>query len=119
MLVKVNEAYRGVYGLFDRATGTVRPKRAGDAPFEVERPERHIENGVLIAVLGGDEEEERKEVVIETTSMTYPQLQEAAKRRGIAYVGKTKEALRELIAASEAMEGAVAPPVLTAEDPVL
>lgn len=135
MLVRINDAYRGTYGHYDRELNTVTPKRAGDPPFEVDAgvAERHIKNGVLLAVSARKEEkadavgetqppvqtpspEVIREVTEETDidSMSFAELKKAAKDRGINCFGKKTEALRALIKEYDAMKA----PSFTAEDPV-
>lgn len=143
MLVKINGQYKGVYGHYDRELGTVTAKRAGDPPFSVapEVARRHILNGVLIAVTeeaeapvktapgktaGARTEADKgaQETVQEAVTaaaeksvedMTFPELREAAKERGIASFGKKRTDLIALIKAHD--EAAV--PVFSAEDAVV
>ena len=125
MLVKINDAYRGTYGHFNPELNTVTPKRAGDPPFEVPNgvAERHLRNGVLVAVTGTakaepgavtapepEEAEEEKGV----DEMTFAELKKAAKDRGINCFGKKADAIRELIREYDAVKA----PSFTAEDPV-
>ncbi len=122
MRVKVNEAYKGTYGLYDPKLNTVYAKHAGDE-FELspELAYRHIEKGVLVA-LEEAKEETKKEVKStvageKSKKMTYPELKEAAKARGISYVGKKAKDLEKLIEEYDATQGDA--PLFDAGDAVL
>lgn len=132
MLVKVNERYKGVYGYVDRELDTVKPKRAGDPPFDVPKDMalRHIENGVLVAVEGAPAsvkpaptvkdpepviaEEPVKEEVKDYDNMSIAELRDAAKERGIASFGRKKTDLIKLIKEYDRQGG----PEIVAADPV-
>lgn len=126
MLVKINDAYHGTYGHFNSELNTVTPKRAGDPPFEVPSgtAERHIRNGVLVAVSGVAKSETKAAPAIELPEeeaaeksideMSFAELKKAAKDRGINSFGKKADAIRALIKEHDAMKA----PSFTAEDPV-
>mgnify|MGYP002621938581 CR=1 FL=1 len=135
MLVKVNDAYKGVFGHYIEKYHSVEGKRAGDPPFEVPDHVAHeqIRNGVLTAAEGQAitveapamaeaKAQEMPETVAEGTTdtadfdgMTYRELVAAAKERGISYKNKKADELKEILKEYEGITGA---PSLEAEDPI-
>jgi len=135
MFVKVNDAYKGVFGLYIEKYHSVEGKRAGDPPFEVPDYVAHeqIRNGVLVSVDGtapatmpGEptaiKAEATSEPVSETITdtpdfdgMTYRELVAAAKERGISYKNKKTDELREIL---KDHEGITEAPNFEAEDPI-
>ena len=132
MKVKINENYKGVYGHFIPELGTVIPKRAGDI-FDVDPKivdvKRHISNGVMVAVepvaITPEVHEPKAEPVTEPVkeikaktpdydTMSYPDLRDAAKDRGISAKNVKKEKLIALLKDYDAQNE---PPVLNAALP--
>lgn len=126
MLVKVSEGYGGYFGLSVAETNSIRAKRAGDPPFELDDAlaERHIKSGVLV-LADGSSYTPAPETEPAAESVDIPSDWEAMKARakelGINPVGKSKAALADMIReASEAEEAGDddGAPVLEAADPV-
>lgn len=130
MFVKVNDAYKGVFGLYIEKYHSVEGKRAGDPPFEVPDNVAHeqIRNGVLVSVDGQpvpaepetapetqDTVAEPKDNTLDIDEMTYRELVAAAKERGISYKNKKTDELKEILKEYEGITGA---PSFEAEDPI-
>lgn len=141
MLVKVNDSYKGVFGLYIEKYHSVEAKRAGDPPFELAEDVAHaqIRNGVLSPAEACETEElpEEDEAAVEDPEpdtsepeasepeesepdneydeMSYRELVAACKERGISYKNKKTDELKEILKESEDTEDA---PELEAEDPI-
>lgn len=123
MLVKVNDAYKGVFGLYIEKYHSVEAKRAGDPPFELADDVAHaqIKNGVLTAAEAYEapeepgEDEAAEKAVKDVSEMTYRELVAACKERGISYKGKKTEELKEILSS---LENPGEAPDLAAEDPI-
>lgn len=89
MLVRVKGSYKGFFGAFDGATRSIRAKRAGDPPFELddEAAAAHIRGGILESAAG-----DRAEPAADWNG-----LKARAKELGINPVGKSKAALEQLV----------------------
>jgi len=99
MLVRVKGSYKGFFGAFDDATRSIRAKRAGDPPFELddETAAVHIGAGILESAAGDSAE----------PAAGWNDLKARAKELGINPVGKSKAALEQLLkeAGNQASDG--------------
>lgn len=110
MLVKVSGGYCGSFGLFDESTMSIRAKRSGDPPFELDDSlaKAHLESGVLEKAGTG--------VSVSAVPAEWNDLKARAKELGINPVGKSKAVLGDLVAKAESASSGESGPDLDSSD---
>lgn len=113
MLVRISDTYLGNFGYRDPETGIVKlmTKNSGTFNLDDAEAERHIRNGVCVAVQEEVSPPSLPPVPDSAAKLSFKELKAIAKEKGINPAGKKREELEALIDD----EGEA--PVLTAEDP--
>lgn len=114
MLVRISDSYLGNFGYRDPDTGIVKlmTKDSGTFNLDDTEAERHIRNGVCVAVQEEVSPPSLPPVPDSAASddnMSFKDLKALAKEKGINSAGKKREELEALVFGEA--------PVMTAEDP--